>query len=319
VLLDAADQTWARLGVDELTLDALPGLLPGISDPLLRGSVWNAVRDALRNGHLDPDRALDLVAAALPHEDRDVAVGAIGALATDLLVDRLHPDPSAAAQRVYDAAAARLATAEPGSGLQLAAARLVVATAADPTPLRGWLDGHGLPDGVDLDIDLGWRVLVRLATLDGIDRTELERRFEDDPTSQARLGLVQALVALPDAEAKEYGWSFFTGRTEASNYEVGAAGAGMWRRGQESLTAPYVTRYFQQVAGTSELRSGWMLAEAAAHFYPRLALDPATLEAAERVLAEDGLDAGLRRTLTDETDDLRRGLRALEAYAGPAR
>ncbi|HET7356580.1 MAG TPA: aminopeptidase N [Nocardioidaceae bacterium] len=319
VLLDAADQTWARLGVDQLTLDALAGLLPGIGDPLLRGSVWNAVRDGLRNGRIDPDRALDLVAAALPHEDRDVAVGAIGALATDLLIDRLHPDPAAAAQRAHGAAAARLATAEPGSGLQLAAARLVVATAAEPTPLRDWLEGATLPEGLDLDVDLGWRILVRLATLGGVDRAELDRRFEDDPTSQARLGLVQALVALPDARAKEYGWSYFTGRTEASNYEIGAAGAGMWRRGQEDLTAPYVTRYFEEVAGTADLRSGWMLAEAAAHFYPRLALDPATLAAADRLLAHDGLDAGLRRTLTDQTDDLRRGWSALGGRVGPAR
>ena len=290
-----------------------------IADPLLRGSIWNAVRDGVRNGSVGPERALVLVAAALPHEDRDVAVAAIGGLATDLLLDRLHPDPSTAGRRVREAATARVATAEPGSGLQLAAARVVVATAAEPASLRDWLDGRGLPDGVDLDADLAWRVLVRLATLGGVDRPELEHRFEADPTSQTRLGLVQALVALPDAEAKEYGWSFFTGRTDASNYEIGAAGAGMWRRGQEHLTAPYVGRYFAEVAGTAEVRSGWMLAEAAAHFYPRLALAATTLRAAAGVLAGDGLDPRLRRTLADQTDDLRRGLRALEALVGPAR
>ena len=34
------------------------------------------------------------------------------------------------------------------------------------------------------------------------------------------------------------------------NYELEATGEGMWRRGQEHLTAPYVERYFDELPGT---------------------------------------------------------------------
>jgi aminopeptidase N len=55
----------------------------------------------------------------------------------------------------------------------------------------------------------------------------------------------------------------------------------------------------------------WRLAAAA---YPRLAVRPETVKAAHRLLEHDDLPAGLRRTVLDCTDDLRRAL----AVRGPA-
>ncbi len=319
VLLDAADQTWAGLGLDATTLAALPRLLPHTADPLLRGTVWLAVRDGVRNARVDVGRALDLVCAALPHEDRDAAVTAIGTFANDELVDELHSDPHLARRRLHAAAAARLETAPSAGGLQVAAARIATATADDAELLRAWLAGQDLPAGLEVDLDLRWRILVRLATIGSTDRRELEQRFAEEPTSRARLGLVEARVALPDPAAKEYGWSMFSGATEASNYEIGAAGAGLWQRGQEDLTAPYVPRYFAAVGDTADTRAGYLLASAARYFYPRLAVARETLAAAEGTLADDSLDPRLRRAVADRTDDLRRGLRVRERSVDPAR
>ena len=47
------------------------------------------------------------------------------------------------------------------------------------------------------------------------------------------------------------------------NYELEAAGLGMWRHGQTELTAAYVDRFFADLPGTVEKRSGWLLADAA--------------------------------------------------------
>jgi aminopeptidase N len=88
----------------------------------------------------------------------------------------------------------------------------------------------------------------------------------------------------------------------------------MWRRGQEHLTDEYVQRYFDEVAGTASIRSGWVLADAAREFFPRLALAPETVSGAERVLADDALDLSLRRALVDSLDQLRRDLRAREVF-----
>ncbi|HEX6486265.1 MAG TPA: aminopeptidase N [Nocardioidaceae bacterium] len=316
VVLDPDDQTWARLGLDELTLEALPEILPEMADPLMRASVWSAVRDGVSNALVDPEAALALVEAGLPHEKQDIAVTALTTFGIGTLADRVHPDPEAAAKRFHAAASARLATAEEGSGVQLAALRGVVASEGDAAVLRTWLGGHDLPSGVDNDLDLRWRILVRLAAVGAVDRAELGEWLDKERTTQAAVDHVQALCAIPDEEAKHFAWAHFTGERDASNYEIEAAGRGMWRSGQEHLTRDYVERYFADLPGTVDVRSGWVLADAARDFFPRLAVDRATVERAQVLSTDESLDLSLRRALVDSADDLERALRVREAFWG---
>ena len=110
--------------------------------------------------------------------------------------------------------------------------------------LRGLAGGRTCPTGSTLDLDLRWRVLVRLATLGAADRAELQAALDAEPTARSRVEHTRAIASLPDAEAKAWAWQRFTGEVDVPNYELEAAGLGMWRGGQEDLTAPYVERYF---------------------------------------------------------------------------
>ncbi len=314
VVLDPLDQTWARLGLDDVTLAALPALLPEMAEPLMRAAVWSGVRDGVANALVDPRTALALVEAGLPTEGQDIGVATLATFALGTLADKVHPDPDEAARRLHDAARERLRTATTGSGVQLAALRAVIAAETDTAALRTALDGRGLPAGVEADLDLRWRILVRLASLGAVERAELDDWLERDRTTQAAVDHVQALSAIPDAEAKEFAWSHFTGGRKASNYEVEAAGRGMWRKGQEPLTGAYVDRYFAELPGTTRVRSGWLLADAARDFFPRLAVHPGTVARAEALLSDGDLDLSLRRALVDSADDLGRALRARERY-----
>ncbi|HET6627968.1 MAG TPA: aminopeptidase N, partial [Nocardioidaceae bacterium] len=315
VVLDAAEETWARLALDDLTLAAMPDLLPRMTDPLLRASVWNAVRDAVRNALVDPEVALHLVEVALPHETQDVGVTAIGRFGTDTLAGHLIEDPGSALARVHTAARRRMQTATPGSGVQLAAVRTSITSSVDAGQLRGWLHGEQLPEGVVVDLDLQWKVLIRLATLGAVDRDELDAWLDRERTAQATVDHAHCLAALPDKAAKAYAWDRFSGAVAAPNYEVEAAGLGMWVPGQEKLAAPYVARYFAELPGLVEVHSGWQLADVARVFFPSLSVHRSTLEAAENVLADESLDLSLRRALVDEADDLRGYLRVRETFA----
>jgi aminopeptidase N len=50
--------------------------------------------------------------------------------------------------------------------------------------------------------------------------------------------------------------------------------------------------------------------------YPAYAVEPVTLELAEAALARDDLAPGVRRSIVDATDDLRRALASRQRYAG---
>ena len=315
VVLDPAEQTWARFSLDDLTLEALPELLPVMDDPVMRASVWGAVRDALGNALLAPETALHLVEVALPHETKDLGVDELGRLGIDILAGWLVSDHAPALARVHTATRIRAETAAPESGVHLAAMRAAIASCSDSEKLLLWLDNQGLPEGVVVDLELRWKILVRLATLGAVDRGELADLLDRETTTQAKVHYTRALASLPDEEAKAFAWDRFSGAVEASNYELEAAGFGMWHRGQEQLTAPYVDRFFKEIAGTADVRSGWVLTEAAHTFFPSLSLDHSTLGLAEQVLSDDSLDVGLRRALVDETDDLRRGVRVRDTFS----
>ncbi len=314
VVLDPEIETWAVTLPDASTLAALPDVLSTSTDPLLRASVWLSVRNALQHARLDPALALDLLAAALPHEDTDDGVGQTLAWALGAVVP-VSQDPVAARARVHESAAACVAASQAGSTLQLAAFQGQVSACQEPALLRNWLAaGDRLPEGVVVDLDLRWRILVQLAVRGAIDRDELAAQLADEVTAVSQVEHAKALAALPDAAAKSWAWARFTGEVEVPNYELEAIGLGVWQVGQEHLTDPYVERYFEDLPATAEVRTGYLLAQSVGDFYPRWSINAGTVERARSLLGREDLDPVLRREVVDFTWDLERRLAVVEAF-----
>jgi aminopeptidase N len=99
------------------------------------------------------------------------------------------------------------------------------------------------------------------------------------------------------------------------NYELYALAEGFWDPGQHSVTARYVDRYFEQIPATAALRSGWVVDRLALLAYPWAAVEPATVDATRRLLADEALDGRVRRSVIDAGDDLRRALEARMRFA----
>ncbi|GAA4715930.1 aminopeptidase N [Nocardioides conyzicola] len=309
VVLDPYEDTWAVLLPDPETVTRLKTLLPSVDDPALRAGIWNNVRSAFHSAALSPSDVVDLVVASPPVESTEDSKRRLGAW---LLGDVLPLAPAGSVERVHAAALSKLGSLPTGSEHQLAAFRMAISTATDPGELRGWLDVT--PDGIDLDLDLRWRLLGRLATLGATDADELRSALEAEPTGESRVAHMRAAVSLPTAEAKALAWNVFTGRLDVANYELEAAGLGMWRGGQEHLTAPYADRYFEELPATVGVRSGWVLADATEFFFPVTSLTDETLERARLLAADQALDLSVRRRLGDAADDLARRLAVRRAY-----
>jgi aminopeptidase N len=310
VVLDPYEDSWGVFPPDRVTLDALGELLPSVTDADLLAAIWNSVRSGFHNALVSPADVVDLLESRLPTEDTELTerhtlpwvLSAVLPLA-----------PEGSLERVHRAALSRLGASPEGSELQLAAFRTAIATSTDPAQLVGWLTEE-LPLGLERDLDLRWRVHVRLATLGATDAEALDAALAEEPTAVSRVEHTRARVSLPTAEAKEYAWARFSGEVDVPNYELLAAGEGMWRGGQEHLTAPYVARYFEELASTVAVRSGWVLAEAAEAFFPLSALDDDTLGRARALAEQPGLDLSLRRRVLDRTDELARRLAVRAAY-----
>ena len=313
VVPDPAEQTWARFDLDETTRAALPGLVGGIDDPLMRASLWNTIRGNVHNAVLPLDEALTLVEAALPVEEDETGVQQLGLFGTRRLIGWAL-DPAAAASRVHAAAIAGLQQAPPAGGRQLGLFQAAVATSDSAERLRAWLSSASLPDGLELDRDLRWRVLIRLATLGAVDVDELQAELDRNPDAESTVDHAQARASLPTEEAKAWAWRRFLGEESVPNYELEATGNGFWRRGQEAVTAPYVERYFAEVPGIAEVHQGWVLPDVAEVFFPFTAFE-AAVDPCRRTIGMEGLDPSLARRLTECLDILERSVAARRADA----
>ncbi len=91
----------------------------------------------------------------------------------------------------------------------------------------------------------------------------------------------------------------------------------MWQWGHDGCTQPYVDRYFDEVASTAAIRSGWMLARAASGFFPRITLDEQVPSRARVMAQRPELPMPLRRALLDGADDAARVLVVRSRFPHP--
>jgi aminopeptidase N len=299
-------------------------LLPRVADPLARALLWSSLWDACRDGELPAGRFVTLAATALPEETEAGVFETILDWTIDPVIGRYLPPgrrPDASAS-VAAACRAVLAGAAPGSGAQLAAARGLVRCAGQPDLawLAGWLSGQA-PDGLAMDPDLRWAIMLRLAALGAAGEDRIAAEQERDRSARGVQEATRCRAARPDPVAKESAWRLVIADREHSNRIVLAAAEGFWQPEQVDLTAPYVCRYFAEIGTPATWRPGQLLASVTAAAYPGMVVEPATLAAAERRLAAGDLHPTVRREIVDATDDLRRALaaRARAAPADPAR
>jgi aminopeptidase N len=312
VVPDAADDTWAKIRFDAQSLGKLSAVMPKIEDGVTRAVILNSLRDSTADAELDPRLGFDVVLAALPTETSDIAVGAMATWAASLLGRYLPVEPYRA--RLAAVLTERLQSVPAGTSLQLAVARRVVGVTDDVELLNGWLAGNGVPEGLAVDADLRWVITLRLAALGAVDDAGIDAELARDTSSEGIVHATRCRAALPTAEAKERAWAQITTDADIANYELYAACEGFWQYGQLELTAPYVDRYFAEIAGTEKLRSGWVVAQSATLAFPVYAIDERVAALAAGLVADEDVPAGIRRTVGDRRDDLLRTLAARAKY-----
>lgn len=316
VVPDARDETWAKIRFGPDGWGRVAQTLPLIDDAAVLVVIYNALRDAVRDATLDPATALDLVCASVATKSSDVILTYLTTFALDQLAGPYSPPAARAGRRlrVHELARAVLSGSGPGSDRQLTAFRLAVRSSGDSALLRRWLAGDHLPLGLDLDPELRWAIVIRLAACDG-DVTVIEAALAADPSTAARVHAARARAALPTPEAKAAAWALLMQPSTASAYELYATGEGFFEPEQTELTAPCAAAYFDEIGQTAEFRSGWVLGEVASRAFPWTSVTAETLEGAERALTGD-LAAPVRRAMTDGTDRLRRAQTSLARYPG---
>ncbi|MDT4925840.1 MAG: aminopeptidase [Pseudonocardiales bacterium] len=318
LLPDAADESWAKLVLTPDAWAAMPTMLVGIEDTRSRVAIWNALQLAVADAEVDPALAMDIVSIALPAETDDAVIGVVGRWARRTVAGGCLSEPvrQAALARVAGAMLAVVEGAEPSSGRQLAAARIVIGATSDARRLRAWLDGTDLPPGLLIDTELRWSILHQLALLGDLGEDEIGQAAVADRSSHGAVHVARCRAARPDDGAKREAWAAIMGDADRPNYELYALAEGFWEPDHRHLTDAYVPRYFDGIAATAELRSGWVVDRLALLAYPWTAVCADTVARTDELLEDQDLHSGIRRSIIDAGDDLRRALVVRERFAG---
>ncbi|MFP1623809.1 aminopeptidase N [Streptomyces sp. 5K101] len=313
VVLNDGDTTYAKVRLDTESWATALRSLSGIPDPLTRAVVWNAARDMVRDGELAPTAYLEAARAHLPRESDLAVVQGVLAFATGPIADCYLPaDQRPAALAVLtETCRALLRHTEDGSdpGLRLTAVRHFIDAASQPASIQEWLADGSVPGGPELDPELRWRILTRLAVLGAVGEKEIAAELDRDPSAMGQEGAARCRAALPTAEAKAAAWSRLFESDDLSNYLFTATAQGFWQPEQAALVREYVPRYYPDAVALAA-RRGPAIAEAAGRYaFPLHAVDAEALALGEECLRDASPIPALRRKLVDQLDDLNRALR----------
>ncbi|MFE9430050.1 aminopeptidase N [Streptomyces sp. NPDC006640] len=317
LVLNDSDLTYAKVRFDTESFTTVEAALSGIPDALTRAVVWNALRDAVRDGELPPMAYIDAARTHLPH-DTDLALvqGVLTFAATHVANRYLGPEqrPTALAT-LTDLCRDLIRRTEDGShpGLRLIAVRHHIDVAAHPDTISAWFSEGTVPGGPELDPELRWRILGRLAVLGAVDDAVIEAELVQDPSATGQEGAARCRAALPDPEAKRAAWDAMFATDDLSNYLFTATAQGFWQPEQTDLVGGYVERYWADAVTVAE-RRGPAIADAAGRWaFPAHAVTADTLTLGATCLRDAGPIPALRRKLTDQLDDLARALRVRQA------
>jgi aminopeptidase N len=317
LLLNDGDLTYAKVRFDNESFTAVTKSLSGLPSPLTRAVVWNALRDAVRDGELPPAAYLEAARAHLPHETDLALVQGVLAFASTYVADRyVTPEQRPAALATLSSLCRDLIRrTEDGDnpGLRLIAVRHCINVTSQPDTIAAWLADGTVPGGPELDPELRWRVLARLAVLGAADETAIAAELERDPSATGQEGAARCRAALPTEKAKAQAWDAMVTCDDLSNYLFNATAQGFWQPEQTNLVRQYVPRYYEDAVALAARRGPAIAVAAGRSAFPDYAIDEDNLHLGEACLRDADPIPALHRRLVDQLDDLGRALRVRQA------
>ncbi len=321
VLLNDDDLAYAKIRLDEESLAIAMAHLKDFSQSLPRTLVWGSAWDATRDGESPARGYVELILANIAEEsDSSVILVQLRQLATTLsfYVAEEHKEATAvaAADKLWE-----LASAVPaGSDAQLQFVKsyaLLARSAGQLDTVSGLLDGSLTLDGLSVDQDLRWELLVSLVAGGRAGQERIDEELAHDNTSNGQNAAALAKAAIPTPEAKAEAWESIVVKGDLSNALQGSAVTGFTRVLDTSLLEPYAEKYFEAVPGIVASRTHALASQIVVGLYPAQLTTQATVDRTDEFLAAlpEGSSA-LRRMMLENRDGVARALRARQADVG---
>ena len=320
LLLNDDDLTFAKIRLDPRSLETATAQLGAITESLPRALVWGALWDMTRDGEFPATRYVEVVLRHLFAETHSTTLRLV--LAQLLLAANTYVAPArrlSAQERVADALWQFAIDADPGTDHQFQFVKAFAQAARTPDQLdsvTALLEERALLAGLDIDTDLGWELLISLASGGRATREEIEAALADDRTATGAQSAAHARAALPTPDDKAAAWKSVFAEEGLPNAIVRATGLGFLRAHDPTLLEPYVEHFLSALLPIWESRSYAMAEEIIEGFYPSPLSDERLRNATVAWLdAHREAPPALRRMIVEHLAGVERALTAQAADA----
>ncbi|NYE20198.1 aminopeptidase N [Microbacterium immunditiarum] len=320
VLLNDDDLAYAKIRLDEQSLRTAIDHLAKISDPLARSLVWGAAWDQTRDAEASASDYIDLVLRNIGAETESTTVRTTLAQLQLAANSYVAPDKrTASRERVADGLWELAQAAEAGSDSQLQFVTAFANAAATPAQwetVRQVRDGEIELDGLEIDTDLSWQLLVSLAAGGVVTTGDIDAALAADNTAKGGEFAAQAKAALPGPEAKNAAWSSLIDKDDLPNTIVRSATLGFTHPATVGDLTAFVERYFAMLLPVWESRTYKIAEYLITGLYPA-PLANRGLRDATRAWLEANADAApaLRRLVLENLAGVERALSVQERDA----
>ena len=314
LLLNEGDLAYAKIRLDERSLDTVMTSIETIDDSLARALCWGAAWDMTRDAEMSATDFITLVLSGLASETDAFGVSRIPGYAALATNQYSAPEHRAALRATWESGLRELLmTAEPGSDHQLSFARAYAAAAHGDralADLEGLLDGSLDLDGLAVDTDLRWTLLAGLARNGRADGDRIDDELRRDNTISGKEHAAAARTLRPTAEAKAEAWELAMVRDDVPNETQRSIVLAFQAPGQEEVLAPYVEKYLA-AAETMWDEKGTQRASTALEFmFPKHLASQELLDRVDAWLESSPANPAAKRYVREGRDDVARALRA---------
>jgi len=317
LLVNDDDLAYAKIRLDERSLLVAIDHLGAIESPLARSLVWGSVWDSTRDAETSARDYVQLVLGNIGAETESTTLrtnlAQLQLAATQYVAPEFRAEVLA---EVGDRLWSLAQNAASGSDAQFQFIRAFAAiahTSGQLDTVQAILDEKVALDGLDIDTDLGWELLIALAAGGRVGADEIDAALATDNTATGQQSAAHARAALPSHDAKLAAWNSIVETDGASNLIVRATGLGFLRASDPELLRPFVDEYFGSLDRLWENRSYAIAAGIINGFFPAPLADQALVETTHTWLAAHPDTPALRRLILENIAGVERALRVQEA------
>nr|NLD40779.1 aminopeptidase N [Actinomycetales bacterium] len=313
VLLNDEDLAYCKIRLDPHSLETATAHISGFESTLSSSLVLAAAWDMTRDGEWSASRFTDLVLSSVGSVTDSTVVLVLLRQLNQAVQHYSAPARRAAlVEHTADSLLALARAAEPGSDLQfqlVKAFALHAATSEQLDTVAALRSGTEVLQGLEIDTDLAWDLLVSLAAGGRADERAIDDALAADATASGAQAAARARAAIPTY--KQAVWEELTGAEQMANTIQLNTLQGFQRVHDRSLLVPYVVPYFERLESFWAERSPEMAEQLVVALFPS-ALTGLGIGGDIVALAQQWLDGhndastALRRLVTELMDSARR-------------